>query len=76
MGDTGAQCHVKIAKECDKSSTGLSVRMGDNSKVNVLRYENVTIEDEVGNTIDLNNTRVVKGMATTIISLLQLVGEG
>ena len=64
------QCHVKIAKESDKSSTGLSVRMGDNSKMNVLRCGNVTVEDEVGSTMNLKNTKIVKGMATNIISLL------
>ena len=45
-------------------------------KASVIRKENKIIQDELGSTITLRNTRVVKGMTTNIISLLQLAEEG
>ena len=48
----------------------------NNMKASVIRKENTIIQDELGSTITLRNTRVVKGMATDIVSLLQLVEEG
>ena len=48
----------------------------NNMKASVIRKENKIIQDELGSTITLRNTRVVKGMTTNIISLLQLAEEG
>ena len=50
--------------------------MGNNSKSTVIRRENIILEDEVGNIMNLKNTRVVEVMVTNVISLLQLVDEG
>ena len=50
--------------------------MGNNSTSDVLRCENITIADKLGSQVCLQNTRVVNGMSTNIISLLQLVSEG
>ena len=76
LADTGAQCHVLDACEDDKGSTVLSVKVGNKSTMNVIRKEDITIENKCGVTLDLNNTRIVKGMATNIVSILQLVEEG
>ena len=50
--------------------------MGNDSKVEVLHREDTIIENELGAPMTLFNTRVVTGMKTNIISLLQLVDEG
>ena len=42
----------------------------------VIRKKHLTLEDELGNKIELRVTRVFKGMATHIVLLLQLVDEG
>jgi len=76
LGDTGAQCHVKKAKINDKGTSMLTVTMDNNPKVEVLRKENLIVADEIGIEVELKGVRVVKGMATNIISLMQLVDEG
>ena len=50
--------------------------MGNKSSADVIRYEDVTIRNDSGHHLLLKNTRVVKGMATNVISLLQLVEDG
>ena len=50
--------------------------MDDNSKVSVLRKDNILVVYELGSQIKLQQTRVIKVMATNIISLSQLVHEG
>ena len=76
LGDTGAQCHIRVAKPNETGNSNLSVRMGNNSTSTVIKRESTTIEDEVGNNLILHNTRVVNNMATNVISLLQLMDEG
>ena len=76
LGDTGAQCHVLSACEDDEGSSEHSVKMGDASRKDVLRKENILIVDELGVPMNLYDTRIVKGMATNIVSILQLVAEG
>ena len=39
LGDTGAQCHVRMTIEKSKSGSVSSVTMGNNTGVNVLRRE-------------------------------------
>ena len=62
LGDTGAQCHVRIAKTEDENTNSnlYKVTMGNNSSASVLGVENLTIKDQLGSTIHLHNTRVVK----------------
>ena len=76
LGDTGAQCHIRVATYNEKGNSTSTVRMGNNSTSKVIKRESTTIEDEVGNNITLHNTRVVENMATNVISLLQLMDEG
>jgi len=77
LGDTGDQCHVRMTEESDRTSLSTqTVKMGNNSSASVLYRENLIIEDDLGSKINLNNTRVVKGMKTNVISLLQLMEEG
>ena len=66
----------KTGKENEKGDSNLSVKMGNNSKLSVIRRENIILEDEIGSSMNLKNTRVVEGMVTNVISLLQLVVEG
>ena len=49
--------------------------MGNKSSSNVLCIEDITISNEDGQDLILKNTRVVQGMETNIISLLQLLDE-
>ena len=76
LGDTGAQCDVRIANKDDIGAINISVPMVNNMKASAIRKEDIIIQDELGSTIILRNTRVVKGLATNIISFLQLVEEG
>ena len=77
LGDTGDQCHVRMTEESDRTSLSTqTVKMGNNSSASFLYRENLIIEDDLGSKINLNNTRVVKGMKTNVISLLQLMEEG
>ena len=71
LGDTGAQCHVRKANAEESGKSTFSVKMGDNTSVQVIRKEHLTLEDEIGTKIELRDTRVVKGMPTNIVSLLQ-----
>ena len=68
LGDTGAQCHVRKAKENYSGQFMFSIRMGDRSKVDILRKEDIMVESELGININLKHTRVVKENATNIIS--------
>jgi len=52
------------------------VKMANGAKSKIYQKDNVIIEDEVGNSLKLNNRRVVDGIATHIISLTQLMREG
>ena len=76
LGDTGAQCHVLCASDEESGPSKNKIKMGNHSSSDVLRYEDITLGDESGQSLILKNTRVVKGMATNVISLLQLVDEG
>lgn len=76
LADTGAQCHIRIAEDSEIGNTNLSIKMGNNSSATVLRRENITIADELGSTLELKQARVVRGMNTNIISILQLMNEG
>ena len=76
LGDTGAQCHVLCASENDTGPIKNKIKMGNRSSSDVQRYENITLCNKLGQDLVLKNTRVVKGMATNVISLLQLVDEG
>ena len=73
LGDTGAQCHVLCAPHNETGHAKHKIKMGSKSSSNVLRYKDVTICNKNNQNILLKNTRVVKGMAMNIISLLQLV---
>ena len=50
--------------------------MGNKSSSDVLRVEDITISNKNGQDLVLKNTRVVQGMETNVISLLQLLDEG
>ena len=76
LGDTGAQCHVRMANESDTGKSIHTVKMGNNSTASVLSQENITIKDDLGTALELNQVRVVKGMTTNVISLMQLMDEG
>ena len=67
----GAMWEKENTEESGKSK--FSVMMEDNESVQVIRKEQLTLEDKLGIKIDLRDTRVVKGMETNIVSLLQLV---
>ena len=47
LADTGAQCRLLDACEDDKGSTVLSVKVGNKSTTNVMRKEDITIENKV-----------------------------
>ena len=76
LNDTSAQCHIFTKSEKRSTLSKSSVKMGNNSTPDVLHCENITIADELGGQVCLKNTRVVNGVSTNIISLLQLVSEG
>lgn len=59
----------------DKNHYGY-VKMANGVKLKIYQKDNVIIEDEVGNSLELNNRRVVDGITTHIISLTQLMREG
>ena len=76
LGDTGAQCHVLCASKEETGVAKNKIKMGNRSSSDVLRYEDITLNNEQGQDLMLKNVRVVKGMVTNVISLLQLVDEG
>jgi len=77
LGDTGAQGHVSPPYgHIDKRNHYGYVKMANGAKSKIYQKDNVIIEDEVGNSLKLNNRRVVDGIAAHIISLTQLMREG
>ena len=56
--------------------TKSKINIGNRSSADVIRYEYVTIIKDSGHHLLLKNTRIVKRMATNVISLLQLVEYG
>ena len=77
LGDTGAQGHVSPPRaNIDKEKHYGFVKMANGAKSKIYQKDNVIIEDEVGNTLELKDRRVVDGISTHIISLTQLMREG
>jgi hypothetical protein len=67
LGDTGAQGHVSPPRgNIDKEKHYGYVKMANGVKSKIYQKDNVIIKDEVGNTLELNNRRVVDGIATHI----------
>ena len=75
LGDTGDQYHLIKSSAEDSGKLKFSVNMRDNTSVQVIWKENLTLEDELGIKIELRDTGVVKGIATRIVSLLHSVDE-
>jgi len=77
LGDTGAQGRVSPPRgNIDKEKHYRYVKMANGAKSKIYQKDNVIMEDEVGNSFELNNRRVVDGIATHIISFTQLMREG
>ena len=70
LGDTGAQCHIITTSEKRLILSKSSVKMGNNSTPDVFHCENITIADELGIQVCLQNARVVNGISTNMVSLL------
>ena len=60
LSDTVAQCHIRKAKDNDSGTSAFSVKMGNNSKVDVLRKEDIVLEDDIKISLTLKDVRIVK----------------